>query len=304
MNRIDSIFAQLRAHSSSTGAARALMPFVCGGHPTPESTGVLLRAIAGAERPGAARTAERLPAASIVEVGIPFSDPIADGPVIAAAMHEALQRGVTPSKVFGQIAAYRQSEQAGERARAGAGGRPALGIVAMMSYSLAWRMGLRATVKLARESGVDGFIFPDLPVEESDEAIGVTRDEGLTLSLLVAPSSSPARVERIVKACSGFVYLLARAGITGADGGGPAADLSARIAQIRTMTGLPIACGFGIASAEDVRSVVRPGSADGADAAIVGSALVKELNQAKDDTRAAERAKSMVERLAGGLATG
>lgn len=303
MNRIETIFAQLRSHTpagSGGGGARALMPFICGGHPTPDATGVLLEAIAQAERAGREGPDARLPAASIVEVGIPFSDPIADGPVIAAAMHESLQRGVTPAKVFAQIAAYREKE----RSAGVASTRPELGIVAMMSYSLAWRMGLGATMRLARASGVDGFIFPDLPVEESDEAIRLARAEGLTLSLLVAPSTTPERVRMIVGACTGFVYLLARAGITGADSGGPAADLDSRVALIRTMTDLPIACGFGIGSAEQVRSVVRPGSTNGADAAIVGSALVKELNQATSAAAAAELAKGFVERLAGGLSAG
>lgn len=275
MNRIDSIFRNLRASNR-----RALMPFICGGHPTLAATTAALPAL---ERAGA----------SIVEVGIPFSDPIADGPVIAAAMHDALAAGVTPEMVFASIADSR---------RRGA----TLGVIAMVSVSIVHRIGVNRLVVAAKQTGIDGFIVPDVPVEESDALAGTVRDAGLTLSLLVAPTTPHARAEHIVKSCSGFVYLLARAGITGesSDSSIDVPGIRARVERLRAMTALPIACGFGISTAEQVKSVVSPASAGGAgaDAAIVGSALVKRMSRAASLGRdAVEEVEAFVRALAAGL---
>lgn len=268
MSRIPAIFAELR-----TRKAKALMPFVCGGYPGP---GDLQRVLPGLERGGA----------SVVEVGIPFSDPIADGPVIAAAMHEALGKGATPAGVLKEIGA----------ARAGL----KLGVVAMVSVSIVQRIGGERFIDDAKRAGVDGFIFPDLPLEESGELIGLCRSAGLTASLLVAPTTEPARAEAIARSCSGFVYLLARAGITGEGASVQAEAIAARVKMLRSATDLPIACGFGISSAEHVRQVVSQG---GADAAIVGSALVRRMSQAAEQGRdAAAEAEMFCRELAKGLA--
>lgn len=264
MNRIDRIFADLRA----TGR-KGLMPFVCAGFPTLDSTGAVLTAL---ERAGAA----------IVEVGIPFSDPIADGPVIAAAMHTALTRGVTPAGVFAAVA----------------GARPTLniGLVAMVSISIVYRMGAARFAREAVAAGFDGVIVPDVTVDEADGALGPIREAGLTCSLLVAPTTPPQRVEQIARASTGFVYLLARLGITGTAGAAPDTTSIARgVAMLRDVTDLPIACGFGIGSPEQVRAVV---SASGADAAIVGSALVTRMGQSSDPAAEAER---FTRELAAGL---
>lgn len=263
MSRIDAIFQDLRGRGG-----RALMPFVVGGHPARGELGPMLRA---AERAGA----------SIVEIGIPFSDPIADGPVIAAAMHRALTAGVRPRDVFAEV---------GE-ARSGLG----LGLVAMVSVSLVLAAGgPREFVRRAAGAGFDGFIFPDAPLEESDPLLAVVREAGLSASLLVAPTTPPARAEKIVAACSGFVYLLARTGITGERTDAP--DIAAQVRRLRQMTPLPLACGFGISSAEQVAAVVRH-----ADAAIVGSALVRRLDEAH---AAGQSAADTVERFVGSLAAG
>lgn len=251
MNRIEAMFGRLRSEGR-----KGLAPFLCGGYPSIEATE---RALVGMDRAGAC----------MVEVGIPFSDPIADGPVIAAAMHEALERGVTPQDVLGAISRARQSAE--------------VPIVVMVSVSIVWRMGIGAMVKAARDAGVDGFILPDTPVEEAQELIGPIRAAGMTASLLVAPTTPDERMAKIVAACSGFVYLLARVGITGdtsngARGAGVAgADIGERVRKLRGLTDLPIACGFGISTPDDVSTVVRQG---GADAAIVGSALVRRMGKA------------------------
>lgn len=263
MNRIEAIFAERRA-----AGQKCLAPFLVAGRPSVASLGDMLRAVEGA-------------GASIVEVGFPFSDPIADGPVIAEAMHLALEDGATTGGVFEALKTARESV--------------GLGIVAMVSVSIVGRIGNQAFVERARDAGVDGFIFPDLPVEESTELLSAVRGAGLTASLLIAPTTPMARAERIAKACSGFLYMLARTGITGERDDAP--EIGERVAQLRGVTNLPIACGFGISTAAQVRAVVEH-----ADAAIVGSALVRRIEDAiAADGDAVQVAGEFVGELAEGL---
>ena len=264
-NRIERLFADLRQRG-----AKALMPFVCGGHPSPDALRTLVPAL---ERGGA----------SIVEVGIPFSDPIADGPVIAAAMHQALGRGVTPASVMEDISAVR--------------GQVGVGLVAMVTVSIVHRLGGPAGfARRAAQAGFDGCIFPDVPLEEAGPLVDAAREAGLVASLLVAPSTPPERAARIAQACSGFVYVLARSGITGEREDAP--DVSQRVRQLRDVTDLPLAFGFGISRAEHVRAVVRH-----ADAAIVGSALVRRLGEA-EPARGAEVGEGFCRELSAGLFVG
>ena len=244
MNRIEATFAQARARRE-----RLLMPFVCAGHPARDSMPILLSAL---QDNGAA----------IVEVGIPFSDPIADGPVIASAMHAALQAGATPESVFRDI----------ERARASL----SIGLIAMVSVSVVYRAGgPDGFASRAAAAGFDGVIYPDAPLEESAELLDAARAHGLTATMLIAPTTPPDRAAAIAAACSGFVYLLARTGITGERGEAP--NVQRRVDALRKVTDLPIACGFGISTADHVRAVVAH-----ADAAIVGSALVRRMDQAAE----------------------
>ncbi len=246
------------------------MPFICGGFPEPASTGELLRAC---ERAGA----------GIVEIGIPFSDPIADGPVIAEAMHRAIANGVTPSSVLAQIAEARPSVT--------------VGIVAMVSVSIAMRSGRpEQLVQDAVQAGVDGFIFPDAPIEESERLIRACREAGATASLLVAPTTPAERVARIAEACSGFVYVLARSGLTGERSESP--DVGPIVRTLRRTTQLPIACGFGVSSASHVRDIVAH-----ADGTIVGSALVRRISNAFQEGRdPAAETEAFLRELATGLA--
>lgn len=262
-NRVDRVFAQLRAEGK-----RGLMPFVCGQHPAPGATGRVIEAVASG-------------GASVIEVGIPFSDPIADGPVIAAAMHEALVAGSTPAGVFEAVAEVRE--------------RVECALVAMVSVSIVWRVGAQAFIDQARGAGFDGFIFPDCPLDEGGELSKRAADAGMTCSLLIAPTTTPERAEKIAGASTGFVYLLARSGITGERADAP--DVSGRVARVREWTDLPIACGFGISTAAHVRAVTQH-----ADSAIVGSALVRRLSEAHAAGRdVAEEAGGFVRELAGGL---
>lgn len=260
MGRIEDIFTKLRAEES-----KALMPFLCGDFPEQGTTGELIRAC---ERGGA----------SIVEIGFPFSDPIADGPVIAHAMHDALAHGSTPRGLFEQIAAVRD--------------QTALGLVAMVSVSIIHGLGgPEGFARDARQAGFDGLIVPDVPLEESGPLAEAALEHGLTLSLLVAQTTPADRACDIARACTGFVYLMAQTGLTGERDRSP--RIARSVATIREATDLPIACGFGISSAPQVAAVVEH-----ADAAIVGSALIRELRSADDPIAQAQRT---VETLASGL---
>jgi tryptophan synthase alpha chain len=269
-NRIDFIFSQRRAEGLKT-----LMPFVVGGRPTPDAFAGLLRAMHGS-------------GANIVEIGIPFSDPIADGPVIAGAMHEALEAGVTPESVLAQVADARKDDSLAD-----------LGLVAMVSMSIVYRFGAHDFCRRCAESGFDGLIVPDVPLEEADQITPHAAAHGLTTTFLVAPTTPLERAKRIAERCSGFVYMLARSGITGEAGGGPSSEaLDKRIALLHQSSGLPVAVGFGIASGEDVRQTVHSA---GADAAIVGSALVKRLENADPGDPVNTCAAEFVSELAAGL---
>lgn len=264
MNRIDTIFQSRRENGQ-----RTLMPFICAGYPLGTSLGQILPRLQGA-------------GASIVEIGFPFSDPVADGPVIAAAMHEALASGVTPDTIFEEVRQIRPSLD--------------LGLVSMVSMSIVHRVGGPfGFVQRAVEAGFDGFIFPDAPLEESDELLEACRQHGATASLLIAPTSNAERIRMIAEACTGFVYVLARSGITGARTDRP--EVESIVQAVRRCTQLPIACGFGISTADHVREVVRH-----ADAAIVGSALVRAMGDARSSgTDPVEAAERLVRELSGVL---
>lgn len=250
MSRIDAIFSRLNAEGRT-----ALMPFITGGYPTRSTTASVIRALETA-------------GASVVEIGIPFSDPIADGPVIASSMHEALQQGVTPDVVFDIVRQVRSETQ--------------LGLVAMVSHSIVHRRGTEQFVTEAAAAGFDGLIVPDVDLMAALPLAQHTAQQGLSLSLLIAPTTSEPRMQQLAELCSGFVYLLARDGITGERDEAP--DLVRSVAAVRQFTDLPLAAGFGISSPQHVTAVTAA-----ADAAIVGSALVRRMGQADDPVGAASR---------------
>jgi len=244
VNRIEQIFADQRA-----AGRRGLVAYYTPGDPDLASSERLLGVIGQA-------------GASVCELGIPFSDPIADGPVIQASMTHALAQGVRPIDVLAMVARQRA--------------KLSMGLVAMVSYSIVYRLGMRSFFRDARQAGIDGFILPDLTLEESGEARDALAQEDLTCGLLIAPTTPQPRAEKIAAASSGFVYLLARSGITGERDDLPA-DLTQRIERLRCVTDLPIAVGFGIGTAQQVRQVVKA-----ADAAIVGSAIVRRIGEYRD----------------------
>ncbi len=236
------------------------MPFLVAGFPSIESTE---EAIIAMDEAGA----------DIIEIGIPFSDPIADGPVIAAAMHEALEKGVTPAHAIGMVSRIREKVSAG--------------LIAMVSDSIVCRSGGSAFLDRLVDAGFDGIIIPDIDDLDAQNIAAYCTDCGLTFSMLVSPTTSPNRIAWLASISTGFLYILARVGLTGEQSAPP--DITARIAEIRALTDLPLAVGFGISTREHVVSVTQS-----ADAAIVGSALVRRIS---DSDSPAETARNFVREL-------
>ena len=221
-----------------------LLPFVPAGYPNLETTAAT---IVEMERAGA----------SAIEVGFPFSDPIADGPVIQEAFNEAMARGVRVSDIFRAVRDVRP--------------HVALPLVAMISFSIVFRYETGRFLSDARAAGFDGLIIPDLPPPEAGPVCDATRAAGLDTVMLVAPTTTPARRAAIVKLCSGFVYYLSVSGTTGERNELPP-DLIENVNQIRALGTCPVCVGFGVSRPEHVRML--KGVADGA---IVGSALVRRM---------------------------
>jgi len=227
----------------------AVIPFLTAGHPDLETTARLIRRF------------DQLGAAA-VELGFPYSDSIADGPAIQTSFHRVLARGQRVDQLLDTVARLRQE--------------CGLPLVAMVSDSVVQRIGLERFADRAVQAGFDGLIVPDVPVEEAPRIAAVAAERKLCHIMLVATSTPPARAQRIVSLCSGFVYQVAVAGTTG-ERSALATDLKAHVDRLRPLTPLPVCVGFGISSPEHVRSV--SGFADGV---IVGSAIVRRITQAVD----------------------
>ncbi len=231
-----------------------LLPFVPAGFGRLEATAAILKAVAEA-------------GASVIEVGFPFSDPVADGPTIQAAYHEALEAGVTVDQILDALAASRQ--------------HVSCPMLTMVSYSIVRRRGDKAFCAQAKAAGLDGILCPDLPPPEADRFAATARDAGLAPVLLVAPTTPPARRDVIGKLADGFIYYLSVAGITGQRDELPP-ELAAGVKDMKQRTHLPVCVGFGISKHEHLLQLA--GVADGA---IVGSELVRAISAAKSTGTAA-----------------
>ncbi len=193
--------------------------------------------------------------ADVIELGVPFSDPLADGPVIQRASERAVARGTTLTQVLGLAAELRKA-------------RPTAGLVLFSYLNPVVRMGMKTFCAKAAEAGADGVLLTDMIVEEAGEYLEAMREHGLAPVFLAAPTSPDARLKAIAEVSQGFVYAISRVGITGTQQT-VAGDASELVARLRKFTKLPIAVGFGISNAEHVKAV-----GEFADAAVIGSALV------------------------------
>ncbi|MBI2925675.1 MAG: tryptophan synthase subunit alpha [Verrucomicrobia bacterium] len=217
----------------------------------------------------------------VLELGVPFSDPLADGLVNQLAAQRGLESGTTPPKIFETVAAVRRDSQ--------------IPIVLYVYYNLVHRRGLQAFIDEAARAGVDGLLVLDLPPEEADDYEQLMRAAGLCAIWLVAPTTPEERIARIVKRGSGFIYYVSREGVTGMQEK-VAVNIAAMTARIRRHTDLPIAVGFGISNPEQARLV-----AECADAVVVGSAVVNQIAQHGRDSNLVPRVAEFVRSIAAGV---
>jgi tryptophan synthase alpha chain len=244
MNLIDSAFGELR-----TAKRKAFIPFITAGDPSLRVTVTLIKELA---RRGAA----------LIEIGFPYSDPIADGRVIQASYTRALASGLRVDNIFASV---KQLAQAGEPR-----GVP---LVAMVSYSLVHHRGPERFIAQARGAGFAGVIVPDLPVEEAEDLARLCAGADFKLIQLVTPTTPRERAERIARLSTGFLYCVSVVGITGERARIPP-QLLDQLRWLKSQTELPLCVGFGISRPEHV-ALLR----DAADGIIVGSALVRRLEQ-------------------------
>jgi len=240
MNRLDRHFQQARA-----AKRKSLVVYLCAGDPDLTATERLVPALAEA-------------GADVIELGVPFSDPLADGPTIQLAAERALRSGTTLAGILDLVARLRRQ-----------GCEVPLALMGYMNPIV--RMGVDAFVSRSAEVGVDGFIVPDLPLEEASPLGDAAAGNDLSLVLLAAPTTPPERLRRIGERTRGFLYFVSITGVTGARAALPV-DLPARLDTVRAASRAPVAVGFGISAPEQAAAL-----AEHADAVVVGSALVAEI---------------------------
>ena len=253
---------RIAAAFAGSGKRAALMPYLMGGHPDVETSRACLAAAIDA-------------GADLIELGIPFSDPLADGPVIHAAGTKALEAGVKPADVLALC------KEVADR----------VPILLMVYANIVLVHGGEAFVKRAAEAGAAGLIVPDLPHEEAETVHQACEAAGIALIPLVAPTTTDELMGEIGAGASGFVYAVSLVGTTGERGDLPP-GLTELVDRIRATTGVPVAVGFGISTAEQARAV-----GDIADGVIVGSRVVRAADEA-----GAEGVREVVTDLAGALA--
>ena len=237
MNPIHQLFTRLKAERK-----KAFIPFITAGDPDLDATAKLVREVA---RRGA----------SLIEIGFPYSDPIADGGVIQASYTRALAKGLTVDAIFAAVRALNVN----------------VPLVGMVSYSLVHHRGPERFILAAKAAGFSGAIVPDLPVDEADELAKIAATHDFKLILLVTPTTPRDRAIRIAQLSTGFLYCVSVVGITGERREVPA-ELLDQLRWLRTRTPLPLCVGFGISTPEHVQNL-----RDSADGVIVGSALVRKL---------------------------
>ncbi len=261
MSAVDDLFVKLKAEGK-----KALMPFITAGDPDLTFTAQLIESLAAQ-------------GCHMCEVGIPYSDPIADGPVIQASYSRALDKHVTLGGIL---------EMLGETSP-----KVTTPLVTMVSYAIVYRHGLAKYVQHAEAAGAAGLIVPDLPVEESAKLAETCAAEDMSLIQLITPTTSADRTKRIIETSTGFLYYVSVVGITGERTSLPS-ELVDNVGQLRDQTDLPICIGFGINSPDHVRLL-----APVADGLIVGSAIVRQVAECGE--KSPEAVRSQIEGYVGEL---
>jgi tryptophan synthase alpha chain len=249
MSRLSERFAQLKK-----ARRKALIPFVTAGDPTPAATVPILHALVDA-------------GADVLEIGVPFSDPMADGPTIQLACERALRHGTGLWQILDMVAEFRKKD-------------PTTPVVLMGYLNPIETRGVEAFAERAAIVGVDGVLIVDLAAEEAPEYVPALIEQGLDPVFLLAPTSSPARVEAIGRYARGYLYYVSLKGVTGA-ARLDVADVQSKLKEIRKHTQLPVAVGFGIRDAASAKAVGAL-----ADGVVVGSALVAEIEKHQSDPQA------------------
>jgi tryptophan synthase alpha chain len=263
MSRIQATFERLARERR-----KALIPYITAGDPKPAVTVPLMHALAHA-------------GADVIELGVPFSDPMADGPVIQRSGERALKHRVGLDQVVGFVAEFRKTNAATP--------------VVLMGYANPIEaMGTEAFAKAAARAGVDGVLVVDYPPEESEDFAAMLRAQGMDMIFLLAPTSTEGRIEQVARLASGYVYYVSLRGVTGArhldlD------DVSAKLPAIRGKTKLPIGVGFGIRDGETARAVARV-----ADAVVIGSRMIQEMEQATPET-CVEKGAAFLKQIRGAM---
>ena len=244
MNRIDKCFKELKQRNET-----GFIPFLTACDPTPAATADI---IVDLDKRGA----------DVIELGFPYSDPIADGPVIQASYSRVLSNGITTATIFDMVKEVRK--------------RSEIPIVAMVSYSIVYRYGYKKFIEAAQSIGIDGATIPDLPVEEAAEIFDIAKKNDFKIVCFVAPTTTDNRLNIITSRSEGFLYYIAVVGITGTRKALPD-DLGENIRKLKNKTTCPVAVGFGVSTPEQAGVVGKI-----ADGVIVGSAIVREIERNKD----------------------
>lgn len=225
---------------------KVLIPYIMAGDPDLGTTEKIVRSLSGID-------------VDLIELGMPFSDPMADGPVIQRAAERSLRQGLTLKRLLGSVMELRIDLHTP--------------IVIMTYYNLFFHYGLEAFARDAARAGVDGVIVPDLPVEESADFQNALDAEGVALIYLIAPTSTGERIEKIARAARGFVYYVSRTGVTGMRTD-ISLDLEENLKRIRSHVDLPVAVGFGVSNPEQALHIAAH-----ADGVVMGSAIVKLIEE-------------------------
>ena len=242
MTRIDDTFARLRKDGR-----KAFVAYVMAGDPDPEQSAAVLRGLPGA-------------GVDIIELGIPFTDPMADGPTIQLAGQRALEAGQTLARTLDMVRAFREQDDQTP-------------IVLMGYYNPIFSRGVARFLEEANDVGVDGLIVVDLPPEEDDELCIPAQAMGLNFIRLATPTTDDRRLPKVLQNTSGFVYYVSITGITGA-GEAQSAEVGPEVARIKRQTDLPLVVGFGIKTPDAARAV-----AEVADGVVIGSAIVERIGR-------------------------